>query len=291
MHKILAALPLVLFVACVDEEPITQAPAIEEPAADALNVTITDTTATGSFQASDSVVTFGIETVSPAVYDMWVELHGLHLTLLVDAEVGVLEFDGYAADTGALTQMTEADRATLLELYKALDVYGNDYEHVSLLRKKVGNWAETSDTMNLTFQHLFDRDQSWTSLCGSCGSWRSASHDCNHGGWWSDATTVNALIKYEGAWCGGDGSAYGTTSSVSCTGEPAGFTTYEYIRGNCMGRCGPGCNSSDTQFTQDCVNHDSCVRGGHDLASAYCDDQFSSCTDDDISAPHCGTGC
>lgn len=295
MHKILAASALVLFAACVDEDPIPQAQ-LETPAPGAIDIDITETTAIGSFNASDSKVTFGVEALTPAVFDIWVELHGMRLTLMIDSDVGVMEWDGYTAATGAPTQMTDADRATLLELYTALNDFGNEHEHLALMRRKIGNWAETSDTMNLTWQKLFDRDHSWTSLCGVCGSWRGATHDCDHGGWGSDATSVNALVKYEGAWCGGDGSAYGTTTSVSCTGEPAGFTTYEYIRGNCMGRCGPGCSSSDTQFTQDCLNHDSCTRGGHALASAYCDDQFTSCGDDDASpsiggAPHCGTGC
>ncbi|CAN5827922.1 hypothetical protein BH11MYX3_BH11MYX3_02510 [soil metagenome] len=289
MTKFLAALSLVLFAACMDEEAVPQAP--DPTATDALAVDITDTTATGSFIASDSVVGFGVKIVETAVYNMWVDVPGMHLTLLVDTEVGVMEWDGYTAETGAPTQMTDADRATLLELYTALDVYGNDHEHVSLLRRKIGNWAETSDTMNLQWQKLFDRDRSYTSLCGSCGSWRSATHDCNHGAKNSDATTVNALVKYQGALCGGDGSQYGTTSSTSCIAEPQGFATIEYIRGNCLGRCGPGCNSGDTQFTQDCLNHDSCVRGGHSLASAYCDDQLAACADDDASAPHCGTGC
>lgn len=290
MNKFLVALPLLLFAACIDEEP--GAPVADVTVdADALRVDVTDTAAAGSLAARDGVVTFGVETVEPSVYDMWVEVHGMRLTLLVDTVVGVMEWDGYTAATGAPTQMTDADRATLLELYTALDVYGNDYEHLALLRRKIGNWAETSDTMKLQWQKLFDRDRGYTSLCGSCGSWRSSTHDCNHGAKGSDATTANGLVKYQGALCGGDGSQYGTTSSTSCIAEPAGYTSIEYVRGNCMGRCGPGCSSGDTQFTQDCLNHDACVRGGHSLASGYCDDQLASCADDDSSAPHCGTGC
>src|SRR5262245_22354055 len=141
MRKILAALPLVLFVACVDEEPIDQAPVIGDSTPGETNVDITDTTATGTFNATDSQVTFGVEVVEPNVLDMWVDVHGLHLTLLVDTAAGVMEWDGYTAATGATTQMTDADRATLLELYHALDKYGNDHEHLAILRRKIGNWA------------------------------------------------------------------------------------------------------------------------------------------------------
>lgn len=285
--SLLAVASLALLVACTDQ---ATAPATG-PVPAGLEIQTSETTATGSFGTKDGLVTFGVEVVGTAVYDMWVEVNGLHLTLLVDAEAGVMEWDGYTASTGAVTQMTEADRAALLELYGAMDSLGNEHEHVALLRRKIGNWAETSDTRDLRWQKLFDLDHSWTSICGACRTWRSGTHDCNHGGFNSDATTVNAYIRYEGAACGGDGSAYGTSTSVSCIAEPAGFATIEYIRYNCLGRCGPGCNSSDTQFTQDCLNHDTCVRGGHALASAYCDDQLTSCADDDISAPHCGTGC
>lgn len=42
-----------------------------------------------------------------------------------------------------------------------------------------------------------------------------------------------------------------------------------------------------TQYTLDATNHDGCVRNGHLLASAYCDDQFVSASDDELYAPNC----
>ena len=64
-------------------------------------------------------------------------------------------------------------------------------------------------------------------------------------------------------------------------------TNVEYAYGNCFGACGAGCPGS-YQFTVDCVNHDSCVRNGHVMASGYCDDQYTSALDDWASAPNCG---
>ena len=55
------------------------------------------------------------------------------------------------------------------------------------------------------------------------------------------------------------------------------------------GNCGTSC--SGTQYTNDCVDHDQCVRtakhGGHVLASAWCGDEFISATDDELFAPSC----
>lgn len=295
MRKSSALTALALLAgACTATEPAPRDR--DDVAPGTLALDVGDTRVLGTFEATDGQVLLGGEVIGTSVYDLWVEVHGMHLSLLVDFDAGVMEWDGYTADDGTPTQMTDEDRATLLELYVAMDALGNDNDLLAFLRRKVGNWAEMSDTFDLTWQKLYDDERSVTSLCGSCGSWVTATHDCNHGSTGSDATSAKGLIKYEGALCGGDGSAYGTTSSTSCSGEPAGFATIEYFRGNCVGRCGPGCSSSDTQFTKDCLNHDSCTRGGHALASAYCDDQLTSCADDDASpsvggGAHCGTGC
>jgi hypothetical protein len=64
-------------------------------------------------------------------------------------------------------------------------------------------------------------------------------------------------------------------------------TRVEYSYGNCFGVCGAGCPGS-YQYTVDCLNHDTCTRNGHVLASGYCDDQFTAASDDWASAPDCG---
>jgi hypothetical protein len=63
----------------------------------------------------------------------------------------------------------------------------------------------------------------------------------------------------------------------------------ESFNGSNYGNCGT--SSTGTQFTKDCTNHDQCVRttkhGGHVITSLYCDDQFTSCIDDNTFAPSC----
>ena len=82
-------------------------------------------------------------------------------------------------------------------------------------------------------------------------------------------------------------------------GNTGGSTTYYYNNGwtttpynhavqpseygDCYGRCGSDCGSG-TVYSVDCVNHDSCVRNGHAVASAYCDDEFTACVDDTLSS-------
>jgi len=40
-------------------------------------------------------------------------------------------------------------------------------------------------------------------------------------------------------------------------------------------------------YSQDCLNHDGCVRNGHSAASIWCDDEFAMTTDDFSFAPNC----
>lgn len=80
--------------------------------------------------------------------------------------------------------------------------------------------------------------------------------------------------------------------------EPDHDPNVEYAYGECFGRCGAGCGveygedsllggGDDMQYTQDCANHDSCVRFGHSQASFWCDDEFAFTVDDKLWAPNC----
>ena len=83
--------------------------------------------------------------------------------------------------------------------------------------------------------------------------------------------------------CGGD--EYYLNGSTWVCGEPDHWSRPK-VMGICFGRCGGGCGG-DTQYTLDATNHDGCVRNGHALASAYCDDQFVSASDDEMFAGNC----
>jgi hypothetical protein len=158
---------------------------------------------------------------------------------------------------------------------------------------------------------LVEENRSWTSLCYAKNSYYPGSHDCNIAGFWDDRTTLDDVwLSSDGnlggpdgvAWyfpaggsyqcCSGSSSCSRYSVSIPSAGWYTGVevdhdTRVEYTYGNCFGVCGAGCPGS-YQFTVDCVNHDQCVRNGHITSSGYCDDQFTSASDDWASAPDCG---
>lgn len=67
------------------------------------------------------------------------------------------------------------------------------------------------------------------------------------------------------------------------------------LKEGCFGRCGAGCGNAPTvraggvliqQFTQDCANHDACVRD-LSLSAPSCQDEFSRAADDYLFGPDC----
>ena len=249
----------------------------------------------GIFQYDGGEAEIGIDTIGPEMYDLFVEVNGMHLTMLVDRNGGVIEMDGYAAANGKTTQMSANDRTVLRGIFVAMDKLGVDKVpgHVRLLRKMIDHWGEHSPTIALQRQKLFDAKKTVTSLCGSCGSFVSFTHDCNTAGTGADATTAYGYVKHLAAYSGcAEGTKWATSSggTFNClASEPGHSTSYEYGKGNCFARCGAGCGT-EKDYTKDCGNHDHCVRFGHADASAYCNDQLGSCTDDEASAPTC-TAC
>jgi hypothetical protein len=69
------------------------------------------------------------------------------------------------------------------------------------------------------------------------------------------------------------GSYFGTTIGNYRSYEPDHDASVEFGYGACYGRCGDSCGGS-TQFTQACLDHDTCVRFGHFDQSPECDDDF-----------------
>jgi hypothetical protein len=245
-------------------------------------------------------VGFSSRSVEEGVYRIELRQNGMTLTGLVDPTNGVSSLDGFAEESGLDTQMLDGDRELLTGLYAALNAQlpASDAAtpEAKYLRRAVGLWAEHPSSVELQRTVMGEQGRGYTMLCsyakcngsytGSCGgsfNWYSyAKHDCQHGGF--DAT-VNQQIAQLGnhATCSGD-EYYMSGGSWVC-GEPDHWSRPK-VQGLCFGRCGGGCGG-DTQYTLDATNHDGCVRNGHALASAYCDDQFASASDDELYAPNC----
>lgn len=123
---------------------------------------------------------------------------------------------------------------------------------------------------------------SYTGLCLEPRFYEYAKHDCNHGDFDTPENQQRVLLG-DHSTCKGD-ELYWDGSQWQC-GEPDHWQR-PYVQGDCFGRCGPGCGTVGV-YSEDCLNHDGCVRNGHSLASPYCDDQFLACIDDEIFGPNC----
>lgn len=298
MRSAIAAVAALACIACGAEQSSTPEPVAEiqgelvlmwEP--DAVR---------GTFAADADVVRFASVEVEPGVYEIEVELQGLTLTGLIDPANGVSALDGFTSESGEDTQMLEGDRAFLGALYEALNAElpsgGEAGEPARYLRRAVGLWAQHPDTVELPRVVMGEQGRGYTMLCsyakcngswtGTCNgyyNWYSyAKHDCNKGGF---SLAINQQIAQLGNHYTCSGDEYYMSGGAWVCGEPDHWSRPKVV-GNCFGRCGGGCGG-DTQYTLDATNHDGCVRNGHTLASMYCNDQFTSASDDELMAPDC----
>ena len=257
----------------------------QEPDGPELVVDETDALAVGTFEGSYGPVAFRAERIY-GTYDLEIEMNGLVITALLDPKAGVFEYDGYAAGDGGDTQMGDDDRAALIELRDALARLGSDPESpLGRLRRLADVWAEFPSTLDMRLE-TFTTQNSYQSICSLLNTYQSASHDCSGRDWWQDSTTLDyAYVSMHPAGSCGDGTYFFKNGTWQCY-EPDHDTNVEYAYGNCLGRCGAGCGT-DRQFTWDCLDHDECIRVGHDTASWWCDDQFASSNDDWANAPQC----
>jgi hypothetical protein len=256
--------------------------------------------ARGTFIDENGEVSFTSRFVDTNVLEIVVDFNGLEITSITDWDSGVIEHDGFSVDTAESTQMMDEDRAVLIAFTRSLDGLGTGVsEPVERLRAFVNTWSEYPTSLDLQGVALMDEDRGWESLCAYRGQWIAATHDCGEGckwynptcsnginSFWTDNTTLDyALLSMDGAGPCGDGTWFHDGYNWGCF-EPGHVTNVEWGYGNCFGRCGDGCGGG-TQFTRDCLNHDECVRTGHSDGSSYCNDQFSSASDDWAYAPNC----
>ena len=273
-----------------------------------LNLTAEEGAVTGTYVSETGLVKFQSIQVEPTVFEVTVEVNGMTLDGVIDRmeNGGVASLDGFASETGEDTQMTSEDRQLLSEFYRALnEELGEDAPAAAvMLRRAVGVWAEYPSTLELTRSVIGEEGRSIQYLCSYvyCGTWEGAcsywnwyqysTHDCCYGGLWgvgghctdrydSDTTQIVQLGDHYS--CSGD--TWVWTGSYWACGEPDHWD-YPYETGNCFGRCGNECGG-DQQYTKDCVDHDGCVRNGHETASLWCDDEASSASDDELFADDC----
>jgi hypothetical protein len=257
--------------------------------------------ARGSFIAeSGEQVNFVSRFVDTNILEIVIDFNGMTISSLVDFDSGVIEYDGFTAETGEDTQIVDEDRVLLAALTDSLDLLGTEVsEPVDRLRAFVNRWQEYPTSMELQGVALMAEDRGWSSICWAQWNYIGTSHDCTEGcswykpwcsnsinSWWTDNTTLDyTYISMDGAGPCSDGTYFWNGSYWQCF-EPGHVTHIEYGYGNCFGRCGDGCGSS-RQFTADCAYHDECVRVGHSTASESCNDQFQSTADDWAEAPNC----
>jgi hypothetical protein len=297
MRKVLGAVATLMLWACGG----AGGPDAQTPKTEGLNVSAETGVTQGSFVHAGAEVSFSSREVEAGVYRLELRMHGMTLTGLMDPANGVSTLDGFADGNGQDTQLVDADRELMTALYSelntALPAGDAATPEAMYLRRAVGLWAENPNTVTLKRTVMGEQGRGYTMLCsyakcnggkytGSCAgvyNWYSyAKHDCNKGGF---DYAGNQQIAQLGDHTSCSGDEYYLSGSTWVCGEPDHWSRPK-VMGICWGRCGGGCGG-DTQYTLDATNHDGCVRNGHVLASAYCDDQFASASDDELFAPNC----
>lgn len=237
---------------------------------------------TGSFDNAENTVSFSSRQREGNVFEVTLSLRGLTLDGTYDLDSAAASLDGFATENGEDTQLQEEDLTALSTFLKALEgrKRTGDSKALDLLVRATSVWAEHTPTVPLTKRVFGDAGRAWTLLCANLYSYVDGTHDDSTYARWDANASVHALI--------GD---YGTPNTYYWTGSawtttPFNHAAWPYEYGDCYGRCGADCGSGHV-YSQDCLDHDICVRNGHSLASFWCDDEFSDCVDDTTFAPNC----
>jgi hypothetical protein len=289
MKRSLVLLPLVMVAACaMPSDPGPSGPGITVQQTDpALTVVRTPVKIHGALVEDGLDVRYQSEMVGKDVH-VRVELNGMVLTAKFGKDES-MELGGVNVEDAEPTLITELDRSAVRRLLTSLEAEIRPLVHTDhvqtkaeydalmklptpaehkLLRALSNFWAKWPTALPLQRVTSEEATRSWRSNRRHAASGKTVMgcHDCGS----CDFDNLD-MTNCCDSW------ALGTSGSGK-TGLDAAF-------GNC------GTSNWDTQFTWDCTNHDQCVRtykhGGHAMLSLYCDDQFTSCVDDDSSAPTC----
>jgi len=249
-------------------------------------------------------------------YYVTLEVRGMVLSATLDSS-GAFDLDGYTAADGTDTAMTAVDRALVHAFESSLtDVYrarASELPALDVFSRSLSLWSEYPDHVALRRTFLTrDVRSVGTNLCNrvnkpgqgaGVAKWSWASHDCFKikgvfttdcgpltGGcaYGNDSSTVDNVFMsmHPGGSCSGS-TYFGFTATSQLCWTPDHDNRAEFAYGDCFGRCGSGCGGS-TQFTQACLDHDSCVRTGHNTADLGCDDEFAEAAIDYLAISNCG---
>jgi hypothetical protein len=233
-----------------------------------------------------------------ASFDMEFELRGMVVTITSDRDLGVIEIDAFAAADGGDTQILAADRALFNELAGTLDLGRDTSVAAEMVRSMAAVIGELPNSTPMPYLVVGDNEKS-ASLCGALNTYRANKHDGWSESYGADNTTIdNGYVSTHGPCRVGDsdeGNAQCTWWSDggawNCLGtEPNHSTTIEWAYGDCLGRCGKGCTTTN-KYTVDCWEHDGCNRFGHSwsasLPGGHCADEMTGATWDATWATSC----
>lgn len=248
-----AAVIALALVGCADE---TAAP---EP--EALELSTSATTISGSFVHGGSVITFESTLVEPQRATLHLDVNGAALD--VDLDLGAQVY----ADDGHLNALDADDLRALLALRDAVTEARPDLLetlHGKLLVRHADRMAEAPIGVTM--------DRQFVDMAA--------------------ATASRFENRADADGCGGDGATclWGTAGYDYAVYDPGNdgtcvwrWSAYGDYTGNCTGRCGAGCNWFDNDYTWDCFDHDRCVDhyGGSVMSdNSNCGDEFWDASDD-----------
>jgi hypothetical protein len=247
-----------------------------------LDVTVAGDRVSGKFDNAADSVTFTSSAKGNDVYEVTVNVHGMTLDATFSLADKAASFDGFSSSNGEDTQILENDREALKVFYQAIQTKGGKDANkaTDMLIRTAGIWAETGSSNQLSQRVMGEEGRGWTMLCDRLGTWVDGTHDDWDYDRWEAKSSYHVLIGDYG----GSTTYYWRNNAWSTQSYNHASWPYEY--GNCYGRCGDSCGSGHV-YSQDCLDHDGCVRNGHSQASFWCDDEFSACVDDFSFAPNC----
>lgn len=264
-------------------------PLVNTVSSQELSMTVESRHVFGRFLEGDPVAAFDSRRADDGLFDVMVELDGVVLTAVIDRENGIAILDGYFSDDGTDAYMSRTDRSVLHRFNEELSGrLSNLDDSGRYLQHAVSIWSEYPATLTLTRSV---EGSSIQSLCNYLGLPFPATHDDGYHGLGDDASTLDEAIVSPPTLgsCANADKTWFFDGGWQCF-EADHDSRIEGAKGNCFGNCGGDCSGGGLQMTRDCHNHDQCVRNGHDLASLWCNDEFTDAIDDELNAPNCSTG-
>jgi len=236
----------------------------------------------GSFASGADTVDFSSTARAGDVYEVTLKVHGMTLDATFSLADDVASFDGFTTKTGEDTQMQDADRAAVLGFHQAIDAKNvkGAPKALDMLVRASAIWAEHGSSVPLSRRVMGEEGRSWTLLCDRLFTWVDGTHDDFSRNRWDSTSSYHVSIGDYGT-----GSTFYWRNNAWST-QAFDHASWPYEYGDCYGRCGSDCGSGHV-YSQDCLDHDGCVRNGHDIASLWCDDEFTSSSDDFAFAPNC----